>query len=205
MFPTFIQPQVDFCILVLFRAHGSSIGLVETNLLFYFRGLLKWKFNRQHTNLKHHQGHSSGQTGYNLHLSPCNLGIVIKEFQGCNVNEAFIVTLKWWRDSRTVWIHVIPNPCFFFKIAKNLHNYLQYERVLKIILLSYFLCRHIWLNILKDDCHLSNITRLETRKSHSDFFSLIFCEESSAIKVTCKVSRLEGENGQFRQNRASNA
>jgi hypothetical protein len=63
---------------------------------------------------------------------------------------------------------------FFFKIAKNLHNYLQYERVLKIFLLSYFLCRHIWLNILKDDCHLSNMTRLEKRKSHSDFFPLFF-------------------------------
>jgi hypothetical protein len=41
------------------------------------------------------------------------------------------------------------------------HNCLQYDKVLKIFLLSYFEYCQIWLNILLVECHLSNITKLK--------------------------------------------
>ncbi len=46
------------------------------------------------------------------------------------------------------------------KITKNCQNYLQHERMLKNFLLSYFEYCQIWLSILMDDCHLSNVTKL---------------------------------------------
>jgi hypothetical protein len=49
------------------------------------------------------------------------------------------------------------------KIAKSCHNCLQYESMLKIFLLSYFEYREIWLNMLMDHCHLSNITKLKNK------------------------------------------
>jgi hypothetical protein len=58
--------------------------------------------------------------------------------------------------------------CFLKTKKKNLkihHNFLQHERVLKIYVLSIFECRQICVNVLMDDCHLSNITKLK-KKQH---------------------------------------
>jgi hypothetical protein len=49
------------------------------------------------------------------------------------------------------------------EIAKNFHNCLQYESMLKIFLLTYFEYSQIWLNMLMDHCHLSNITKLKNK------------------------------------------
>jgi hypothetical protein len=46
------------------------------------------------------------------------------------------------------------NSLHFFKSQKIVTKCLQYERVVKIFLLSYFEYCQIWLNILMDDCHL---------------------------------------------------
>jgi hypothetical protein len=47
------------------------------------------------------------------------------------------------------------------KSSNFYHNCLQYDKVLKIFLLSYFEYCQIWLNILLVECHLSNITKLK--------------------------------------------
>jgi hypothetical protein len=49
------------------------------------------------------------------------------------------------------------------KIAKNFHNCLRYENMLKIFLLTYFEYDQIWLNMLMDHFHLSNITKLKNK------------------------------------------
>jgi hypothetical protein len=43
---------------------------------------------------------------------------------------------------------------------KNHHNCLQYEMALEICLLSCFESHQIWLNIVMDDRHWSNITNI---------------------------------------------
>jgi hypothetical protein len=52
----------------------------------------------------------------------------------------------------------------FQKLHNFCHNFgSHYEGVLKISLLSYFEYCQIWLNLLLDDSHLSNITKLELK------------------------------------------
>jgi hypothetical protein len=41
---------------------------------------------------------------------------------------------------------------------KNCQNHLKYEKGAQDFRLSYFEYHQIWLNLLMDDCHLSNIT-----------------------------------------------
>jgi hypothetical protein len=67
--------------------------------------------------------------------------------------------------------------CFLKTKKKNLkihHNCLQHERVLKIYVLSNFECHQICVNVLMDDCHLSNIAKLKKSntalgRSHMNF------------------------------------
>jgi hypothetical protein len=66
-------------------------------------------------------------------------------------------------------------PCFKKKIqqnfkklkrfARNCHNCLQHERVLKIFYFRTLNSAKTWLNKLMDDCQLSNIENLEKKKS----------------------------------------
>jgi hypothetical protein len=49
-------------------------------------------------------------------------------------------------------------------IVKKHNNYLQCEKGVQDCLLSYFEYCQIWLNILMDDCHLSNIIKLENKQ-----------------------------------------
>jgi hypothetical protein len=53
------------------------------------------------------------------------------------------------------------------KILKIHHNCLQHERVLKIFVLSNFECHQICVNVLMDDCHFSNITKLKKNNTAS--------------------------------------
>jgi len=60
------------------------------------------------------------------------------------------------------------------KILKIHHNCLQHERVLKNFVLSNFECHQICVNVLMDDCHLRNITKLKktntaSGRSHMNF------------------------------------
>jgi hypothetical protein len=45
--------------------------------------------------------------------------------------------------------------------SQNRRNYLKHEKMLKIFRFSYFKYHQIWANILMDDHHLGNITKLE--------------------------------------------
>jgi hypothetical protein len=62
---------------------------------------------------------------------------------------------------------LLQNSLFFgTKIAKNHHNCLEYEKVLKIFLLSNFEYSQIWLNILPNDHqHLHSITKFWLKKN----------------------------------------
>jgi hypothetical protein len=59
---------------------------------------------------------------------------------------------------------VCPKKKFFFKkIAKSLHNYLQYERVLKIFPLSNFGNCQSWVNVFMDDHHFEQHPKIENK------------------------------------------
>jgi hypothetical protein len=47
------------------------------------------------------------------------------------------------------------------KKSQNRPNYLKHEKMLKIFQFSYFKYHQIWADILMDDHHLGNITKLE--------------------------------------------
>jgi hypothetical protein len=87
-----------------------------------------------------------------------------------------ILTLEKWETFHLSGIYYHAN-MFFENKEKNLkihHNFLQHERVLKIYVLSIFECRQICVNVLMDDCHLSNITKLKKNntalgRSHMNF------------------------------------
>ncbi len=66
------------------------------------------------------------------------------------------------------------------RFTKNCYNCLQHERLLKIF---YFhtLNSQTWLNILMDDCHLSNIQKLEKK----------FWCYSFNLSTSCKRRRLQ--------------
>ncbi len=51
------------------------------------------------------------------------------------------------------------------KIAQNRHNCYNMTGCLRLFYFSIFEYRQIWLNILRDDCHLSNITKLKKEKT----------------------------------------
>jgi hypothetical protein len=57
----------------------------------------------------------------------------------------------------------VANSLFFLeKFAKNFHNCIQHENMLKIFLLSYFeYCQINCLDIFMDDQHLNNIMKFE--------------------------------------------
>jgi len=77
---------------------------------------------------------------------------VKNNFEKRNFCHKYFVVLKIFCQKKKI---------FFKKIAKSLHNCLQYERVLKIFLLSYFgNCQH-WVNILMDDHHFEQHLKIE--------------------------------------------
>jgi hypothetical protein len=49
------------------------------------------------------------------------------------------------------------------EIVTTTYN-MKFQRALKIFLFSYYEYRQIWLNILMDDCHLSNCIKLKRKK-----------------------------------------
>jgi hypothetical protein len=75
----------------------------------------------------------------------------------CFVKRIFLCKFPGWKKKKKI------TQKGKLSIAKNCHNCLQYERVLQIFLLSSFEYHQIWLNILVNYPHLSNITKLKKK------------------------------------------
>jgi hypothetical protein len=75
------------------------------------------------------------------------------------------------------------------KIAQNRHNCYNMKGCLRLFYFKKFEYCQIWLNILMDDCHLSNITKLK-KKKHWNFGGSDFRRSDSCYQQVGQTHKI---------------